>query len=162
MHSFQKKVLSEKIELPRMKRIFPENCRLEDLNRMTIGNMGEALGMEFTEIGPDFLSATMPVDHRTRQPYGILHGGASVALAETLASVAANMVLPESPACYAVGLEINANHIKSVREGRVTGTCRPLQLGRKISVWEIRLVNEAGDLVCISRMTAAILEKRAG
>ena len=143
-----------------MKRIFPETCSLTDLNRMTAGNMGEALGMVFTEIGPDFLSASMPVDQRTKQPYGILHGGASVALAETLASVAANLALPPEANCYAVGLEINANHIKSVRDGLVTGTCRALQLGRKISVWEIQIRNAAGDLICISRMTAAILEKR--
>lgn len=143
-----------------MKRIFPESCSLEQLNAMTEGNMGEALGMEFTAIGPDFISASMPVDHRTKQPHGILHGGASVALAETLASVAANLALPTDSNMYAVGLEINANHIKSVRDGRVTGTCRAIQLGRKISVWEIRICNDAGDLTCISRMTAAILEKR--
>lgn len=143
-----------------MKRIFPEHIRLEDLNKMTPGNMGETLGMEFTAIGEDFLCASMPVDHRTKQPYGILHGGASVALAETLASVAANLALPEGLNAYAVGLEINANHVKSVREGKVTGTCRAIQLGRKISVWEVRIHNDAGDLTCISRMTAAILEKR--
>jgi 1,4-dihydroxy-2-naphthoyl-CoA hydrolase len=143
-----------------MKRIFPESCSLEQLNAMTDGNMGEALGMEFTAIGPDFISASLPVDHRTKQPHGILHGGASVALAETLASVAANLVLLPESNLYAVGLEINANHIKSVRDGRVTGTCRAIQLGRKISVWEIRICNDAGDLTCISRMTAAILEKR--
>jgi 1,4-dihydroxy-2-naphthoyl-CoA hydrolase len=143
-----------------MKRIFPEHIQLSELNRMTLGNMGEALGMEFTDIGSDFICAGMPVDHRTKQPYGILHGGASVALAETLASVAANLVLPPHSGLYAVGLEINANHIKSVREGKVTGTCRALQLGRKISVWEIKIHNEAGDLICVSRMTAAILERR--
>jgi 1,4-dihydroxy-2-naphthoyl-CoA hydrolase len=140
--------------------IFPDNIKLSDLNRMTAGNMGEALGMEFTDIGPDFLCASMPVDHRTKQPHGILHGGASVALAETLASVAANLALPSGSNSYAVGLEINANHIKSVRDGKVHGTCKAIQLGRKISVWEVRISNEAGDLTCISRMTAAILEKR--
>jgi len=143
-----------------MKRIFPESCTLDDLNNLTKGNMGETLSMVFTEIGPDFICASMPVDHRTKQPYGILHGGASVALAETIASVAANLALPPEANCYAVGLEINANHIKSVRSGLVTGTCRALQLGRKISVWEVRISNESGDLICISRMTAAILEKR--
>ena len=142
------------------RRIFPEHCRIEELNAMTAGNMGETLGMEFTQIGADFLCARMPVDHRTRQPYGILHGGASVALAETLCSVAANLVLPKETNAYAVGLEINANHIKSVREGFVIGTCRALQLGRKISVWEVQIRNEAGELTCVSRMTAAILEKR--
>lgn len=143
-----------------MKRIFPEHIQLSELNRMTPGNMGETLGMEFTAIGPDYLCASMPVDHRTKQPYGILHGGASVALAETLASVAANLALPPDSGMYAVGLEINANHIKSVREGKVTGTCTALQLGRKISVWEIKIHNDAGDLICVSRMTAAILERR--
>ena len=143
-----------------MENIFPEGIDLEVLNNMTLGNMGENLGIRFTEIGPSHLSASMPVDKRTKQPYGLLHGGASVALAETLASVAANLVLKPEDNAYAVGLEINANHIKSVTRGFVTGTCKALQLGKKISVWEVRICNEAGTLVCISRMTAAILKKK--
>ena len=143
-----------------MENIFPEGIDLEVLNGMTLGNMGENLGIHFTEIGPSHLSAKMPVDERTKQPYGLLHGGASVALAETLASVAANLVLKPEDNAYAVGLEINANHIKSVTKGFVTGTCKALQLGKKISVWEVRICNEAGTLVCISRMTAAILNRK--
>ena len=139
--------------------IFPEEATLDELNRLCEGNMGEVLGIRFTEIGSDFLRATMPVNDSTRQPYGLLHGGASVALAETLASVAANLVLPAGSGGYAVGLEINANHIKSARNGTVTGTCRPLQTGRTVSVWEVRIENEAGSLVCVSRMTAAILQR---
>jgi 1,4-dihydroxy-2-naphthoyl-CoA hydrolase len=139
-------------------RIFPDEVNPEELTRLCKGNMGEVLGIRFTEVGPDFLRATMPVNDATRQPYGLLHGGASVALAETMASVAANLVLPPGSGGYAVGLEINANHIKSARNGFVTGTCRALQTGRKISVWEVRIENEAGSLVCISRMTAAILQ----
>ncbi len=143
-----------------MENIFPEGIDLEVLNNMTLGNMGENLGICFTEIGHGHLSASMPVDNRTKQPYGLLHGGASVALAETLASVAANLVLKPEDNAYAVGLEINANHIKSVTRGFVTGTCKALQLGKKISVWEVRICNEAGTLVCISRMTAAILNRK--
>ena len=143
-----------------MENIFPEGIDLEVLNGMTLGNMGENLGIRFTEIGHAHLSASMPVDNRTKQPYGLLHGGASVALAETLASVAANLVLKPEDNAYAVGLEINANHIKSVTKGLVTGTCKALQLGKKISVWEVRICNEAGTLVCISRMTAAILNRK--
>ena len=139
--------------------IFPEEATLDELNRLCEGNMGEVLGIRFTEIGSDFLRATMPVNDSTRQPYGLLHGGASVALAETLASVAANLVLPAGSGGYAVGLEINANHIKSARSGFVTAHCKPLQLGKRVSVWEIQIRNEAGDLVCMSRMTAAILNK---
>jgi 1,4-dihydroxy-2-naphthoyl-CoA hydrolase len=143
-----------------MERIFSKDLKLEELNALTKGNMGEMLGIEFLEIGPDFLKASMPVRASSKQPYGLLHGGASVALAETVASVAANYSLDPKEELYAVGLEINANHIKSMTSGLVVATCRPLQLGRKISVWDIRITNEAGTLVCISRMTAAILERK--
>lgn len=121
--------------------------------------MGEWLDIRFEEIGDDFISASMPVDHRTKQPFGLLHGGASVVLAETLASIAANLVLPENENLYAVGLEINANHIKAVSGGRVLAICKPLQTGLKFSVWEIRITNENGTLTCICRMTAAILKR---
>ncbi len=121
-------------------------------------NLGGRLGIEFCEIGPDFLKAKMPVDHRTRQPYGLLHGGASVALAETLGSVASALVVDHTR-YMCVGLEINANHIRSVREGFVTGTCTPVHLGRSTHVWDIRLHDERGKLTCISRLTVAILTR---
>ncbi len=127
---------------------------------MSQNNMGEWLGIEFIELGDDYLVASMPVNERTKQPFGLLHGGASVALAETVASVAANSALDPAEGLYAVGLEINANHIKSVHSGKVIATCKALQLGRKVSVWDIRIANEAGTLVCISRMTAAILTRK--
>jgi 1,4-dihydroxy-2-naphthoyl-CoA hydrolase len=121
------------------------------------GCMPEYLGIEITEVGDDHLKARMPVDHRTRQPYGLLHGGASVALAETLGSLGAALVIDRSQ-FYCVGLEINANHIRGVREGFVTGTTRPLHIGRTTHVWEIRITDEQEKLVCVSRITVAILK----
>ena len=116
------------------------------------------LGIEFTEIGPDFLRGRMPVDDRTRQPFGILHGGASVALAETLGSTAAGLVV--DPDKYrVVGQEINANHVRAVSDGFVIGTARPLHIGRRSHVWEIRIVDEQERLVCISRITMFVVEK---
>jgi len=116
------------------------------------------LGIEFTEIGDDFLRARMPVDDRTRQPYGLLHGGASVALAETLGSVGA--MLAVDPARYqCVGQEINANHLRAAKDGFVVGTARPIHLGRRSQVWEIRIVDEQERLVCISRLTIAVIER---
>ncbi len=123
------------------------------------GTMGELLGIEFTQIEKDKLVATMPVDHRTVQPYGILHGGASVALAETLGSVAAHLSV-DSTKYLTVGLEINANHIRSVRNGKVTGTATPVHVGRSTHVWAINIVNEDGKLVCTSRITMAIIAKK--
>jgi 1,4-dihydroxy-2-naphthoyl-CoA hydrolase len=117
------------------------------------------LGIEFTAIGEDFIEAKMPVDHRTHQPMGLLHGGASVALAETMGSVGAVCCLDSSKQ-YCVGLEINANHIKSTRSGFVFGTARPIHLGKKTQVWEIKITNEQKELVCISRITMAILDKK--
>jgi 1,4-dihydroxy-2-naphthoyl-CoA hydrolase len=116
------------------------------------------LGIEFTEVGADFLRGRMPVDERTRQPYGILHGGASVALAETLGSTAAGLVV--DPDKYrVVGQEINANHIRAVSDGFVIGTARPHHVGRRSHVWEIRIADEQERLVCISRLTMFVLEK---
>lgn len=143
-----------------MKTIFQDSISLENLNALCVGNMGEHLGIEFIEIGSDFLKARMPVDFRTKQPFGLLHGGASVALSETIASVAANSVLKPEQNSYAVGLEINANHIKSATSGYVVATCTPLQLGNRISVWEVRIFSESGALICISRMTAAIISRK--
>lgn len=114
------------------------------------------LGIEFVDCGEDWISARMPVDHRTHQPFGRLHGGASVALAETIGSMAGSMVIdPEGLAC--VGMEINANHLRPVRDGWVYATARPEALGRSTHVWSIRIVDEADKLVCISRLTLAVI-----
>lgn len=134
---------------------FKPELSLADLSSLGKGTMGEHLGIEWVELGADFIKARMPVDHRTKQPYGLLHGGASVALAETLGSVGA--ALSVDPTRYiAVGMEINANHIRSVRDGFVTGTTRPVHRGATTQVWEIRIEDERGKLVCISRLTVAI------
>lgn len=118
----------------------------------------ETLDIQITEIGDNFLKGTMPVDHRTVQPYGILHGGASVSLAESLGSVAAYLTV--DPEIYVtVGQEINANHIRPVTSGRVTGIAKPVHIGRTSQVWSIEITNEAGKLVCISRLTMAVVEK---
>lgn len=117
------------------------------------------LGIEFTGIGDDFLEATMPVDHRTTQPMGLLHGGANVALAETLGSLAASLTVDQEKQVV-VGLEINANHLKSVRSGKVKGIAKPIHIGKSTQVWEIKIFNEAEQLCCISRLTMAILDKK--
>ena len=116
------------------------------------------LGIEFLDIGDDYLTARMPVDHRTHQPMGLLHGGASVALAETLGSAGAFLCV-DAAQYNVVGLEINANHVRAVREGFVTGIARPLHRGKTTQLWEIRISDEADKLVCISRITIAVLEK---
>lgn len=117
------------------------------------------LGIEFTEIGSDYIEATMPVDHRTKQPMGLLHGGANVVLAETLGSIAASLTI-DIKKFSCVGLEINANHLKSVRDGKVRGVAKAIHLGRTTQVWEIKILNEGDQLCCISRITMAILEKK--
>ncbi len=133
--------------------------QISDFEHFSKDTMGEHLGMVFTELGPDYLKATMPVDHRTRQAYGILHGGASVALAETLGSIGAVLVVdPEKSIC--VGQEINANHIRSVKSGIVTGIAKPVHIGASSQVWEIKIYDESEKLVCISRLTVAVLKKR--
>lgn len=131
---------------------------LQDLNKLSKGNMGEHVGIIFTDITQDTLSAKMPVDYRTKQPYGLLHGGASVVLAETLGSVAAHCCIDPDQQ-YCVGLEINANHIRSVRDGYVYGIAQPIHIGKKTQVWEIRITSEAQQLVCVSRITMAVLDK---
>jgi 1,4-dihydroxy-2-naphthoyl-CoA hydrolase len=135
---------------------FEQNLTVAQIHPLGRNTMAEHLGMEFTEVGEDFIKGRMPVDHRTRQPYGLLHGGASVALAETLGSVGAALVVDRSK-YNAVGLEINANHVRGVREGYVTGTARPLHIGKTTQVWEIRITDERDKLVCVSRLTVAIL-----
>lgn len=121
--------------------------------------MVENLGIRFTAIGEDFLEAIMPVNEKTRQPQGLLHGGANVTLAETMGSVAAALLVdPEKQLC--VGLEINANHLRPVTHGTVTGIAKPIHLGKKTQVWEIKIFTEQEDLSCISRITIAVLDKR--
>jgi 1,4-dihydroxy-2-naphthoyl-CoA hydrolase len=139
--------------------IFREDITLEALNGLAKKTLAETIGIEFITIGEDFLEATMPVDHRTHQPLGLLHGGASVALAETLGSVAAACCLDVTKQ-FCVGLEINANHIKGVRSGFVKGISKPIHIGKKTQVWEIRIANEENELVCISRITMAVLDKK--
>jgi len=131
---------------------------LEDLNSGTVGTMVEHLGIRFTEISDDFIRGTMPVDGRTRQPYGLLHGGASVALAETLGSTGATMCV-DATQYQCVGQEINANHVRPAHTGLVTGTARPMHLGGRTHVWTIDIVNEAGKLVCTSRLTMAVIRR---
>lgn len=139
--------------------IFNPTLTLEMLHTLSQNTLAAHLGIEFTRIGEDFLEAKMPVDSRTLQPYGLLHGGASVALAETLGSVAAAFCVDHTK-YLCVGLEINANHLKSAREGFVTGVAKPIHIGGKTQVWEIKITNDAGDLICISRITIAVLDKK--
>jgi uncharacterized protein (TIGR00369 family) len=138
---------------------FRREASLAELNALSQGTAMQPLGIEFTELGPDFVRATMPVDDRTRQPYGLLHGGASVLLAETLGSTAGGLCVDAGQGV--VGIEINANHLAGVREGSVTGTARPLHVGRSTQVWEIRIEDEHGRLACISRLTLAVVPLRA-
>lgn len=129
-----------------------------ELNKLSPGTMAEALGMEFTEIGDDYLEATMPVNNNTRQPYGLLHGGASAALAETVGSVASSLCIDrEKQIC--VGLEINCNHIRGKKDGVVTARAIALHIGASTHVWDIRIKDERDKLVCVSRLTMAILKK---
>jgi len=133
----------------------------DEIKAVQRGTMDEHLGVEIVNIGPDYLSARMPVNERTVQPHGILHGGASAALAETLGSIGGSMVV--DPERYQViGQEINANHIRSVREGHVHGTARPIHLGRRSQVWAIEIVDDHKRLVCVSRLTLAVIERRPG
>jgi 1,4-dihydroxy-2-naphthoyl-CoA hydrolase len=131
---------------------------LDELNAIS-GTLSSHLGIKFTEIGTDFVRGTMPVDPRTQQPYGLLHGGASVALAETLGSTAAAMSV--DPEYQVVGQEINANHVRGARSGLVTGTAKAAHIGGRTQVWMIDVLNEAGKLVCISRLTVAVIKRDA-
>jgi 1,4-dihydroxy-2-naphthoyl-CoA hydrolase len=137
--------------------MFNTSTSLESLNDWSKGNLLEHLGIEFIEITSTTLKAKMPVDHRTKQPFGLLHGGASVVLAESLGSVASTLAVEDPLTQIAVGVEINANHLKSVKEGFVTGTCTPLRIGRTLHVYDIKIHDEQENLVCVSRLTVAIL-----
>lgn len=139
-------------------RIWQTEIDLKIVNDRAIGSMSEFLGIQFTAIGDDYLVATMPVDHRTKQPLGIMHGGASCVLAETVGSTAANFCV-DYKAHYCVGLDINTNHIRSMREGIVIATARPFHLGKSTQVWGIEIKNEAGQLVSINRLTMAVLTR---
>lgn len=132
---------------------------LEEVRQKGDATMIEHIGIEITEIGENFLKGTMPVDRRTVQPVRILHGGASVTLAETLGSMAANLVVNDEKN-YCVGLDINANHIRAVKSGLVTGLAKPLHIGASTQVWSIEITDEEGRLVCISRLTMAVLERK--
>ena len=118
--------------------------------------MGEQLDIRFSDFGDDYLCATMPVDHRTKQPLGLLHGGASVVLAETVGSVASVLCTKPEESSGVVGIEVNANHLRSAREGRVTATCRPLRIGKKIHVWDIKIHDQQNRLICVSRLTTMV------
>lgn len=131
---------------------------IEELQKIGANTLSSHIGIEFTEVGPDFLSGKMPVDHRTKQPYGILHGGGSVVLAETLGSMASALCIDQTKQ-ICVGLEINANHVRSISEGFVYGKAQAVHIGKKTHIWDIRIVNEKKELVCISRLTIAVLDK---
>ena len=136
-------------------RIWKQAVSVEQLDAIHIGTAVEHLGIEFVEVGDDFIKARVPVDQRTKQPYGLLHGGVSVVLAEALGSCGAAYAAPEGHRC--VGLDINANHLKSATSGWVTGITRPVHIGRTTQVWQIELRNDAGELTCVSRITMAVL-----
>lgn len=137
--------------------IWKKEINLDDLNRFS-NYMGSFLGIQFTDWGEDYLTATMPVNEKTQQPFGILHGGASVVLAETVGTFASSVVI-DSDQFACVGLEINANHLRPVSSGLVRAECKPIHLGNKTHVWDIRIYNDQNKIVCISRFTVAIINK---
>lgn len=138
--------------------IWKKSFHHDDVNAFRKNTLLEQLDIHISEIGDDYMIATMPVDKRTHQPMGLLHGGASVALAESVGSIAAHMAA--APEDYCVGLEINANHIRSVSSGYVRAIARPLHIGKQTQVWDIRIHNDAKELVCISRLTMAVLKSK--
>ena len=131
---------------------------IDVLNQRGQGTAVSALGIDIVEVGDDFLKGSMPVDERTRQPLGLLHGGASVLFAESLGSIAANYVVDHEKA-FCVGMEVNANHLRGVRAGIVSGVARPLHIGRSSQVWEIKIHDQKDRLICISRLTMAVVQK---
>jgi|GraSoiStandDraft_4_1057263.scaffolds.fasta_scaffold00174_3 1,4-dihydroxy-2-naphthoyl-CoA hydrolase len=142
-----------------MKIWFNKELSLDDIKPLGKGTMGEYIGIEWMELGENFIRARMPVDHRTKQPYGLLHGGASCVLSETIGSVASAMVVDHSK-YICVGMEINANHVRSAREGFVTGIATPLHLGSNTHVWDVRIYDELEKLVCVSRLTVAVIPRK--
>lgn len=138
--------------------LWKQPATVEELNRMQSGSIASYLGIEFVDIGEDYLVATLPVDERTRQPFGLLHGGASVVLSETMGSVGG--FLAADPGSIVVGLEVNANHLRSATEGRVTGTCRSLHIGRTTQVWETQIHDAQERLICVSRLTVVVKAPR--
>ncbi|MEO8401183.1 MAG: hotdog fold thioesterase [Gammaproteobacteria bacterium] len=140
-------------------KIWQTELTLSALNDRGKNTMGDYLGIEFIEIGDDFLVARMPVDHRTKQPVGIMHGGASCTLAETVGSTAGNCCVNLTE-FYCVGLDINTNHIRSIKEGIVYGTAKPFHLGKSTQVWSIEIVNEQKQLISVNRLTMAVLRKK--
>lgn len=139
--------------------IWKQKLTIEGLNALNKGTMGETIGVEFTDYGEDYLEATIPVDHRTVQPMGLLHGGASVALAETLGSIAGVLVLEDTDQQAVVGIEINANHLRSARKGKVTGRVMPVRIGRSIQVWRITIRDEQERQICESRLTTMVIDR---
>jgi len=139
-----------------MNTIWKRDFTLKEINEFSRESIVGNMGIEFIEKGDDYIRASMPVDNRTKQPLGILHGGASVALAETLGSMASYMTLDDNK--YSVGLEINANHLKSVTKGHVTGKVMPVHLGKTTQIWDISIKNDQNSLICVSRLTMVVLE----
>lgn len=139
--------------------IWKQQFTIEGLNALSVNTLNENLGIEFIEIADDYLTAKMPVDNRTIQPLGLLHGGASVSLAETIGSVASALCLDDLERKSTVGLEINASHLKGVRSGYVFGKATPVRIGRNIHVWNIEIRDEEENLVCVSRLTLAIVDR---
>jgi len=148
--------LKEKMEVNKAPIWFSKTLSLVDLQAIAPQYLSGHLGMEWLSVGPDYIQMRMPVDDRTRQPYGLLHGGASCALSETIGSVASFLII-DTANFKCVGLEINANHLRAVNEGWVTATATAFHLGKTTHVWNIRITDQAGNLVCISRLTVAIL-----
>lgn len=138
-------------------KIWKKDITISQLNERIDLGLSQHIGIEYLELGDDFISARMPVDHRTHQPMGLLHGGASAVLAETLGSIG-SLLLLEDPQAAPVGLELNCNHIKSIREGWVIGTAKPIHIGRKTHVWNIEIRNENQELICVSRLTTMIIQ----
>lgn len=145
---------------PMDSQLWKKEFTLEGLNALSSGTLADQLGIEFIEVGADYLTAKMPVDHRTIQPMRLLHGGASVALAETLGSIAGVLCLEDAKKTV-VGVEINANHLRSVQKGFVFGTVRPMHVGRTLQVWNIEIKDDQNRLVCVSRLTIAVVERRS-
>jgi len=139
---------------------FKNDWNIEKLNKLASNTMNELIGIQFTEVGENYLKARMPVDHRTRQAYGLLHGGASATLAETVGSVASVMAV-DPDLYYCVGVEINANHLRSVKEGYVFATAMPLHIGLSSHVWEIKITDQNEKLICVSRLTVFVKQKKS-